>query len=540
MFGFLKPARTDHLSDWVDWIEAFDDGEIIATTSGGLLRVAAFDPPDLETASAEERQALNDRATDLLTVPGSGWTLWLDKLHLEDDSYPPRREPEGPIAPHLVDEARRRQFSDRRNVVFSDRHFLAMHWTPQHRDMVLAMIHDRDARSAKETLRAFKDQTDQLLRGLSLLCPSVEVLAHHGLATPLAFQTTYRWQPTALPIRENLPSQLANLAEWDTGTEMVVDGLQIAAVEVHAFGSITPETVEELHEKPYEYRWTTVMRCLDPDHQRSSIQRDRKRWEPKQFSLPGWIAVAVARDRSFGRERPDVAAALSELDELEGSLHTTRDGLATSTMTVRVWDEDPNVVHERAQDIVSLLNAGDLRARVSTFPALGAVADIWGNASRDVVNKRKPKVHISKMAKCSPMTGLSTGYREDAHLKGPAWMVAKTRRHGRLFLTLHQPGSDVGHTAVIGPTGGGKSCLLSFMAMQYLERYPETTVTFFDKRCSAMVATLCAGGAWLEFGAGGIGVQPYRNIDTTEEFTWAVGWTSGSPQAAQRHRQLES
>ena len=48
MFGFLRAGRGEYLQDWIDWIETFDD-EIIFTATGGLLRVAAFEPPDLET-----------------------------------------------------------------------------------------------------------------------------------------------------------------------------------------------------------------------------------------------------------------------------------------------------------------------------------------------------------------------------------------------------------------------------------------------------------------------------------------------------------
>jgi type IV secretory pathway VirB4 component len=522
MFGWLRPARGEYLQDWVDWIESFND-EVIFTSTGGMLRLAEFEPPDLETAGAETRKAINDRFTDLLLMPGSGWSFWLDKIHLPDNSYPPRSDVTSPRAPVIVDDARRAQFATTEHQVFSDRHVLGMHWTPQQRDQVLAVLHDRDVRSAKERLQTFLDQTDQLLLGMSILCPSISVLADQHLGTALQFPISYRWIPTPLP-RHFIAQQLGNLAEWQTGLELVIDGLHVAAVEVHAFGSITPDTVEALHELRYPYRWTTCLHCLDPDHQRGAIRMDRKRWEPKQFSLPGWIAVSVARDRSFGRARPDVMVALGELDELESGLHHERDGLAISSMTIRVWDEDRDVVQDRAQHIAATLNAGDLRCRVSTFPALSAVADIYGNASKDLINRRKAKVHISKMARCSPLTGLTTGYREDQHLGGPALLVARSRRHGPLFWSLHAPGSDVGHTAVIGPTGGGKSCLLSFMCNQYVLRYPTGTVTMFDKRHSAMVATLCAGGTWLEFGAGGIGVQPLRAVDDPDGFTWATGW----------------
>lgn len=519
-------ARGEWQSDWVDWIES-PDGEIILTQTGGFLRIAKFEPPDLETASRDDRAILNTRFTELLTMPGTGWSIWMTKYHLLDQAYVPRSPFNGNLAALLVDDSRRAQFADLRAPVFNDRHSIALHWAPQDRDVMLAVIQDQNSRSAKESLRLFRDQTDQMFAGMSMLCPSVEVLAEHGLGAELALPITFELIDTALP-REQISYQIGSLAEWKSdiseGVTLFVDGLHVACIDVHVFGSITPETVEVLHELPFEYAWTTCLHCLDPDHQRRAIQWDRKRWEPKQFSLPGWLAVAVARDRSYGRERPDVAVALAELDELEAGLHYERDGLAISSMSLKVWSKDKNEALDRARTVVSHLNPGDMRSRISTFPALTAVADIPGNASRDVVNRRRPKVHISKMAKCSPLTGLTAGCREDQHLKGPALIVAKSRRRGPLFWPLHAPGSDVGHCAVVGPTGGGKSILASFAAAQFLHRYEDSTVTIFDKRCSAMVATSCLGGTWFELGGGGRGVQPLRYIDDPEDFAWATGW----------------
>jgi type IV secretion system protein TrbE len=527
VLGFLQ-ARGDHVEDWVDWINS-DDNEIIATTTGGLLRVAEFEPPDLETAGSEALQSLVDHYTAILSQPGDGFSMWIDKIHLEDPSYLPQTEPnDGPRAPRLVDDCRRELFADPNYPVFRDRYYFSMHWAPISHDWFIQTIHDMPERDRREATRAFKDQSDHYLRLLSLVCPAVTVQAEHALATYLQFPLTYRWRPTPLPqFPENIAEQLANLAPWeqgDQGAKLIIDDVHVSAVEVHAFGAVTPETLVWLHERPYRYRWTTNLHCMDPGRQRRSLIADRKKWEVKKFNVGGWIAAALARDQSAARVKPDVAVVLNEIDELEATLHE-HDSLAYSAMTIRTWDKDPRIAQEHAQDIASRLDQGDLICRISTFPALSAIADVPGNASGDVVNRRRPKVHVSKMARCSPLTGLTSGHREDRHLGGPALLVARSRRGGHLYIPLHSPGFDVGHVAVFGPSGGGKSFLMSTTAIQYIERYPAGTVTMLDKRYSAMVATLCAGGTHLEFGTGGIAVQPYRHIDSPERYSWAVSWT---------------
>ena len=521
MFGFLKQRRGEYLSDWIDWLWSHDD-EIIFTATGGLLRVAQIEPPDLETADREQLVAFHAQLSEALTLPGTGWSGWFDQWRREDHGYLPASDFAGNLASQKVEAARRAQFVDSRTV-FTNRTYLALHWTPQQRDAVLAFLHDRPPHAASEVLRTFRDQSDEFFRVLAHICPAVRVLKGPALATYLAETVTYRRVPTALP-KEFLASQLA-AADWDTGAELIVDALHVIPIDVHVFGAITPITLEPLHELPFECRWTVTIHFMDPEDQKRELALLRNFWRPKQYGWAGWLAVIVTRNRSSSTSRADVDQIMSEIDDLEGNLQAERDGLAFASMTVRVWADNPTLAEERAQTVAGILNAAGMRARPATFSAAtGALADVPGNASRDLINRRRPRIRLSTIGRCAPLTGLSSGTREDDHLGGPALLVAQSRRRVPLFWALHAPGSDVGHTAVIGPTGGGKSALLSFMALQYL-RYLGSTVTIFDKRRSAMVATLCSDDAkWIELGSGGIGVQPLRDVDDAAGMSWATSW----------------
>lgn len=518
----FSPARAEYLADWLDWLWTVDD-EIIFTRSGGMLRVAAFEPPDLETASQDELVVFHAQLTDLLTLPGTGWSMWIDQWRREDRGYLPYSDFDGNLAAQRVDQARRAQFQDAPRAVFSNRTFMALHWTPQSRDAVLAFLHERDVRSPKTLLCTFLDNSDEIFRGLAHLCPAVRVLRGEALASYLAETVSFRQGPAALPTAY-LNSQFAS-TDWHTGTELVIDQQHVHTVEVHIFGAVTPLTLEALHELPFECRWTTTVHFLDPEDQQRALENLRNMWRPKQYGFGGWLAVIATKNRSHSAAKASVDTVMAELDELEGNLQAERDGLATATMSVRVWDTDPAQAEDRAQVIAGILNAAGMRARTATLNAvLATIADIPGNASRELVNRRRPKLRLSTIARCAPVTGVSTGARQDLHLGGPALLVAQSRRRVPLFFSLHAPGTDVGHTAVIGRTGSGKSALLSFMALQYL-RYPQSSVTIFDKRRSAMVATLCSDNArWLELGSGGIGVQPLRQIDDPAGMAWANTW----------------
>jgi len=531
--GWLQLGRGEYLSDHLDHLFQVGD-EVIFTRCGGLMRTFRIEPPDLETAGHEELVVHYGRFTELLSIPGTGWSAWIDQFRREDRSYLPVSDFCGCLAAERVDASRRRQFEQAPKAVFSNRTYLTLHWTPQNRDAVLAFLHERDVASPSTVYRTFMEASDEVHRGLDQLCPLVEPLRGPALARYLSSTITYRDDPCRLP-EAYLNAQLA-AADWTTGTSLQIDGLYVHTVEVHTFGAMSPLTFEELHELPFEARWTVTVHFLDPDDQRKALEDLRNKWRPKQYGLGGWLVVIATKNRAPGSTNQAVDQVMAEIDELEGRLAAERDGLAVVTMSVRVWDRDPGIAEDNAKVVAGILNGLGMRARVATLNATRSpLADIPGNASRDLVNRRRPYLRLGTIARCAPVTGITTGARKDAHLGGPALLVAQSRRRVPLFFALHSPGSDVGHTAVIGRTGSGKSALLSFLAMQYL-RYPGSSVTIFDKRRSAMVATLCADDShWIELGRGGVGVQPLRAIDDAAGMAAAQAWL----QAALAMRQVQ-
>ena len=99
---------------------------------------------------------------------------------------------------------------------------------------------------------------------------------------------------------------------------------------------------------------------------------------------------------------------------------------------------------------------------------------------------------------------------------------ATTQGNTPFRLVTHQ--GDVGHTLIVGPTGAGKSVLLSLLAVQF-RRYAEAQVFLFDKGRSAKVATLGMKGEHYELGGeAGLCFQPLRHIDNAFELNWAGDW----------------
>ena len=526
--------REDQLADWLPWIEPAAP-DIMLTSSGGLLRCASIQPPDLETASFSQIDRHYRALTALQSRMGTGWTVMWDLWRHYDPGYLPESDFGGNLAAQAVDRGRRRQFEEQ-GAVLTDRIYVSLHWNPQASDAMIRLMHDHHVNSEAEILRDFRDQTNEVFQGLALQCPSVRIMVDEGLGTYLQEAVTYQHIETALP--DTLVSHhYGRLADWGhDGRSMKIDDLYVATAEVHVFGAFQLQALDFMHETPHPLRWTTTMHCMDPEDQKHMLTRLRKSWTPKERGIGGWLLVGITKDKSRVEPKPEIQRVMAEIEDMRYGLMTTSDGLGQIATTIRTWDTEQKVADDRLYNLIGKLNAAGLRSRKATLNQVPvALAEVPGQVAKDLRHKRKIYQPVSKIVAVSPVTSLTIGYREDEHLKGPALLVAQSRRRGPLFVSLHAPGSDRGHFVVIGPSGGGKSTLLSLIVQSH-QRYLHSTATIFDVHRSSMVSILCSDGTHLEFGEGGAGVQPLRFIDSDRGAAWATSWL----QAALELRQIKT
>ena len=137
-------------------------------------------------------------------------------------------------------------------------------------------------------------------------------------------------------------------------------------------------------------------------------------------------------------------------------------------------------------------------------------------------NVRQPIISTLNLAHMTPLSSVWAGPEYNAHLNGPPLLMAETGGATPFRLSLHQ--GDVGHTIIVGPTGAGKSVLLSLVAMQF-RRYPNSQIYIFDKGGSARAATLAMGGSWFDLGSNSaLAFQPLAHIEDTHQRAWAQEW----------------
>ena len=237
--------------------------------------------------------------------------------------------------------------------------------------------------------------------------------------------------------------------------------------------------------------------------------------------------VALLREVIYNRETPliDSDAENKALDADEALQELGADDVAFGhvTATVTVWDADRQSVEDKVKAVERVING---RGFVSILESLNGL-DAWLGSlpGHCYANVRQPIVSTLNLAHMVPMSAIWVGPARNHHLDGPPLLMTRTTGATPFRLSTHV--GDVGHMLVVGPTGAGKSLLLSLMALQW-RRYPEARIFLFDKGASARAATLAMGGEFYALGADtDMAFQPLARIHDERDRSWAAEWIAG-------------
>ena len=172
-----------------------------------------------------------------------------------------------------------------------------------------------------------------------------------------------------------------------------------------------------------------------------------------------------------------------------------------------VADADPQRADEKLLALERIING---RGFVTIRETLNAVEAWLGSLpGNPYANVRQPIVHTLNLAHMMPVSAVWAGPEMNRHLKAPPLMMAETRGRRRRSASILHVG-DVGHAFIVGPTGSGKSVLLSLLALQF-RRFRGAQVVLFDRGRSARAAMLAMGGESVELGLEGtLSLQPLR------------------------------
>jgi type IV secretion system protein VirB4 len=513
--------RPVSLADHLPWAALVAPG-VILNKDGSFTTAFRFRGPDLESATETELMAVRARLNNALKRLGTGWCLHVEALRRPAEPYP--LSDFEVDAAWLVDEERRTRF-EAAEPAFETDYRGAFTWLPPPDETrrIARILFDGLATAAgdwRTALDGFRRESAGLLDLVTDALPEAEALDDAELLTWL--HSTISTRPHAVAP----PATPMFLDAWLADTDLTggvaprLGDQWLQVVSVRGLPATTrPGLLDALSALPFPYRWTARWIGLDKADAEREIARLRKRWFAKRKGLGVLLREAITKEEVPLLDT-DAAAKTHECDGALEALGAGACAFGYLTLTVTIRDRDPAVAAERARQVQALLNAQGLVARIEDLNAVEAwLGGLPGEAYADV---RRPMISTLNLADLLPISAVWAGPSRDEALDAPPLTVARTAGATPFRLALHV--GDVGHALVVGPTGSGKSALLSFLALQWF-RYPGARVVFFDKGRSARAATLAVRGVWRALApGGGLSLQPLASIDRADARAWAADW----------------
>jgi type IV secretion system protein TrbE len=517
------------LADFLPWAALVEKG-VVLNKDGSFQRTARFRGPGLDSATSAELVGATARLNNALRRLGSGWAVFVEAQRIAAQTYPHSTFPDAASA--LLDLERQDAFEEA-GAHFESRYFLTFVWLPPAEDASRfeGWLYEGRAQTGVdpwESLHGFVDRTDRVLQLVEGFMPEVAWLDDGETLTYLHSTVSTRQQRVRVP---ETPMHLdALLADEPLtgGLEPRLGRAHLRTLTVVGFPTAThPGILDELNRLAFTYRWSTRAVLLDKTEAVKLLTKIRRQWFAKRKSIAAIVKEVMTNEASTLVDS-DAANKAVDADMALQELGTDDVGQAYVTATITVWDEDAGIAAEKARLVEKVIQGRDFTCMPEGVNAIEAwLGSLPGHA---YANVRQPPISTLNLAHMIPISAVWAGPARDEHFQAPPLFFGKTEGSTPFRFSLHV--GDVGHTFIVGPTGAGKSVLLSLLAMQF-RRYRNSQIFAFDFGGSIRTASLAMGGDWHDLGGSlsagsedSVSLQPLARIDDAAERAWAAEWVA--------------
>ena len=527
MFNIAEYRQSsDRLMDLLPWAAIIASG-IVLNKDGSFQRTLCFRGPDLESATESQLVAATARLNNALKRFGSGWVLYIEAKRQLYAAYPEKCY--FPDTLSLLVEAERQERFANIGENFESKYYLTLQFLspPQSTSKVSKLMISQP----KVVVEDYRKSLDFFIATTQRFCDLLQDFMFEAKFLNDAETLTYL-HSTISPKQQELvvpetPMYLdAFLADTPLlgGIAPQLGDYHLRTITILSFPASTmPALLDQLNQLPICYRWVTRFIPLDKQEAEVQLRRYKRRWFAKRKGILNLLQEVFTKtetqlvDTAAIEKSKDADSSLKELAEDHVSF-----GYYTATVTV--MDKDLQRTNEMQREVERVINGLGFTTIAETFNSVEAwLSSLPGHA---YANVRTPLMHSLNLAHLMPFSAIWSGPESDAHLQAPPLMYVHT--HGRTPFRLVNHVGDVGHQMIIGPTGSGKSVLLTLMALQF-RRYKNAQVFVFDKGGSFLATTAGVGGGYYELGTdhAGLAFQPFAVIDQEIERIWSAEWIYG-------------
>ena len=509
------------LSSYVPWICLIDKG-VVLNKNGTLQKTLKYRGYDLDSSTVYELKNINAKLNDVIKRLGQGWSLNVEARRKRCTDY---IEAENEIlAIDIIEKERKLNFLE--NEHFESEYYLTIvQLIPTDNSKKVGEIFLEYAKKSEildKTLENFNKEFKKILNLFKEIFLEVTELDDEETYTYLHSCVSTKTDKVIVP---EIPYAMANyLCDSDLvgGLKPKLRGKEIRCISIQGFPNYTvPGFFDVLNRLNISYRWITRFLILSKLEALSKMERKYKNIFSQRLSLFQRVYAELTGEKEENSRKLN-EDALNKANEVRTQIAlTTGDYVSQGfyTCTLIVDGDSIDEVEERV-DIISktINNMGFITIEESINSVEAFLGSIPGNITNNI---RMPILNTVTLSHLLPVSSVWGGDSWNKHLNAPPLIYTKTKGSTPFRFNIHI--EDIGHSAIVGPTGYGKSVLLGLIASSFM-KYKDSRVYFFDKDASSRVLTYAIGGEFHDLGNDELSFQPLANIEIVEEKEWAYGW----------------
>jgi type IV secretion/conjugal transfer VirB4 family ATPase len=528
----LTEYRTQALGvpDLLLYDSLIEDG-VLLLQDGALLAGWSFRGPDMASATHDEMSSLSARLNNILKK-GSGWMIQCDAMRCTAPQYPEKAFFPDPVT-KLIDTERQQMFLKEGNH-FESEYFLTLTYLPpsENEEKIKGFVFEGDhshRAPGYRTLEYFNSHINNFDEVFRSLFHAQRLKCSVGFGAdgfPFEHDTLLRYvrrcvsgedHPFAKPEFPVHLNEIIPECDLTGGIAPKLGKKHLRVLAIDGFPRTSfPGVLGSLDTLPLQYRWHTRAILLDPQEAQGHLDKVRKKWRSKSRGFMAQVlrSNSGAVDQFALAMSADAEAAMSEASS--GDVQ-----FALYTSSVILNDEDPDRLQENVALVKKQIQNIGFGCREESVNAVEAWrGSLPGDGYR---NPRRVLLHTINLADMLPITAIWAGEKNNPSPlmppESPALLYAASSGNTPFKFNIHV--GDLGHTAVIGPPGSGKSSFLSLIAAQWF-RYQEAQIIAFDKGFSLQVLCAAAGGTFYHIGSDSqLSFCPLQDLHTPEDLSWA-------------------
>lgn len=510
---------------WIDQETKIEEC-IVIQKNGSIQQTYAFRGQDIESFSYDYVARIFDYFNSQIKRLEDGWMVSVEAQRFRMHDYPSADFES--VAALLVDKEREKDFKET-GEHYDSCYFLNFVYKPENeiKSKISRIFWKEVERNylIEEEIKKFQKTVEGI----------TSVLAGRMVIRPLSCKETVEYlHSTCSTIRHEfiLPENTSFLfldtfisdCKVEIGKTLRIGNKYCPIIEINDFPTNTyPAILNKLNALEIEYRWVSRYFPLGKEQSLKELVTYQQQAAASKSSTKQ-LATEMALGVKDNLENHAGVAAQNEAEMAQEEIGADINGMGYYNSCVMVWDEDYFKALEKADQICAEIRKCGFGCKEEEFGTFDAMLGMCaGNVTNDV---RRPLITTGNYSHTLPFSAIWAGMEYNRHLGelcgcDKPLITCATNFGAVHYLNLND--GDVGHTLIIGPSGGGKSTLLNLIAISS-QKYPGVQVFFMDYGISSLTLTLAMGGTYINPADSTVCFQPLENIDDPTEFQWAINF----------------